>query len=374
MMDTHPQIIHLQKRRSEAKQPGAVQNTTVLSQQYGGRHAGGWVSRLPESWIPYVQLMRLSPPVALALIYFPHLLGSLLAATLQGSNPRNIIWANVVLLTWSLFFSNAAHAWNDLVDAPLDAAVARTCQRPIPRGAISPRAALIFSVSQILIGLVVLHFGFAGTEEEFAVRYVVPNLFATIYYPYAKRHTHFAQLVLGVCLAWGVVIGCAALGHEPFAVQPYLSLLGNEEESTPATFRVSTPVLYLTSACVLWTAIYDTIYAHQDLPDDVKLGLRSLAVLLGEKGTKPVLSTFLCIMTVFLWLSGASSDVMRTGAYMIIAPIGSAVSLGAMITCVDLRDAQSCWSWFKYGYWGAGCCMAGGLFAEYLMGLMGFRS
>lgn len=73
----------------------------------------------------------------------------------------------------------------------------------------------------------------------------------------------------------------------------------------------------LTVACVLWTAIYDTIYAHQDLADDMKLGLKSMAVLL-------------------------------------VAPCGCALSLGAMIANVSLKDSGSCWWWFRHGFWSAG--------------------
>lgn len=357
-------VLHTHKRRPEAMKPGSMEGKPVLAQQYGGRHVGGWVSRLPEPWIPYVQLMRLSPPAALALIYFPHLFGSLLAAIIKNSPPGHIVRTSTILLTWSLFFSNAAHAWNDLVDAPFDAAVARTRQRPIPRGAISPRAAFIFASSQILIGIGVLHFGLAGTEGQGTMRYILPNLFATLYYPYAKRHTDFAQLVLGLCLAWGVFVGSAAMGHEPFAIRSYLALPLSQNKVSPS-IHISAPVFCLMLGCVIWSTIYDTIYAHQDLADDRRLGLRSMAVLLGERGTKPVLSFLLCVMVLLLWTCGYYLGFMPTWPFMLIAPSGSVVSLGAMIANVKLQDSRSCWWWFRYGFWAAGCSMAGGLLAEY---------
>ncbi|KUJ21401.1 UbiA prenyltransferase [Mollisia scopiformis] len=311
-----------------------------LAQQYGGLHSGRWVSRLPASWIPYVQLARLSPPAGLALIYFPHLFGALLGAVIQDAPLVRVIWTCAILLPWSLFFSNAAHAWNDAVDAPLDAAVARTRQRPIPRGAVSTRAAVIFALSQALLGITVLSFGFSGGKGQGPAFYVLPNAMATIYYPYAKRHTHFAQFVLGFCLAWGVVIGCAAMGLEP---------------------------AYLMMACVLWTAIYDTIYAHQDLADDKGLGLCSLAVLLGYRGTKPALGLFLCCMVTMLVACAVSSGVMGWWPYLVIAPGGSLLSLGCMIWYVNLKDSGSCWWWFGHGFWTAGLSLAGAFTAEYLV-------
>jgi len=348
-----------------------VRTNSDLAQQYGGQHSGRWVSSLPESWVPYVQLARLSPPAGLALIYFPHLFGALLAAVVRDSPPRHVLRTCAILLPWSLFFSNAAHAWNDLVDAPLDAAVARTRKRPIPRGAISARAAFIFAVSQALLGVAVLYFGFAGREGQGSVLYVLPNAFATVYYPYAKRHTHFAQFVLGFCLAWGVIVGCATMGLEPFAVEPYLTLSPiNRDSWSPVlipVLRISPTAAYLMLACVLWTAIYDTIYAHQDLVDDKRLGLFSLAVMLGDRGAKPALSLLLCSMLTMLVACATSSGVMGWWPYLIIAPGGCVLSLGCMIFYVNLKDSGSCWWWFGHGFWTAGFSMAGALAAEYVV-------
>lgn len=92
-----------------------------LSQQYGGIHAGGWVNLLPTSWIPYIQLCRLSPPAGLSLIYFPPFFGVLHSASVHGYPAEEVLRACLVLLTASFFGNNAAHAWNDLVDAPIDA-------------------------------------------------------------------------------------------------------------------------------------------------------------------------------------------------------------------------------------------------------------
>ena len=362
---------NIRKHVPLTEKPVDVRTKPEPEQQYGGRHSGRWVSHLPESWIPYVQLARLSPPAALALIYFPHLFGALLAAVIRDSPPSHLLRTCAILLPWSLFFSNSAHAWNDLVDAPLDAAVARTRQRPIPRGAVSIRGAFIFAVSQALLGIAVLYFGFAGREGQGSALYVLPNAFATIYYPYAKRHTNFAQFVLGFCLAWGVIVGYAAMGLEPFAVEPYLTLSPASRASwSPALvpeLRISPPAICLALACVLWTAIYDTIYAHQDLVDDRRLGLYSLAVLLGDRGTKPALSVLLCGMLAMLVACATSSGVMGWWPYLIIAPSGCMLSLGCMIFYVNLRDSGSCWWWFGHGFWTAGFSMAGALAAEYLV-------
>lgn len=346
---------------------------TELAQQYGGRHSGRWVSNLPASWIPFVQLARLSPPAGLALIYFPHLFGALLAAVIQDAAVIRIIRTCAILLPWSLFFSNAAHAWNDVVDAPLDAAVARTRQRPIPRGAVSIRAAVIFAVSQALLGIAVLYFGFAGDGHGTALL-VLPNLVTTMYYPYAKRHTHLAQFVLGICLAWGVVVGSSAMGLETFVVvESELGLVQMSRDyqltlTLPALIsnmhiQISPPPFFLMLACVLWTVIYDTIYAHQDVVDDKRLGLFSLAVMLGRH-TKPALAFLLCGMLTMLVACAASSNAMGW-PYLTIALGGCLFSLGRMIWFVDLKDSGSCWWWFGNAFWTAGFSMAAALTTEY---------
>ncbi|KAI0145107.1 UbiA-domain-containing protein [Xylariaceae sp. FL1272] len=334
----------------------------ALAQQYGGNHIAGWVGRLPPSWVPYVQLARLSPPAALFLIYFPHFFGIMLAALIQRSAPSEVLKAGAVMLGGSFFFSNAAHGWNDLIDAPIDRAISRTSKRPIPRGAITPRAAFIFTLSQGLGAAAFLLLMPAGSAI-----YSVPNIIGTFYYPWAKRHTNFAQLVLGWCLAWGIVMGSCAMGLKPFTGGPFggeLSLHSGEQIwAQPA-------IVCVFFASILWTIIYDTIYAHQDLKDDLKVGVKSIAVLFRDR-TKVFLWLTLGVMLALLSLAG---QFLRTGwQYYFIAAGGSALSLGAMIAHVELKDSASCWWWFRYGFWLAGGSIAGGLLGEYLL-LLGSSS
>ncbi|KAI1380661.1 UbiA prenyltransferase [Hypoxylon crocopeplum] len=320
-----------------------------LEEHYGGNTAVGWVSYLPPSWIPYVQLARLSPPAGLFLIYFPHLFGLIHAAITLHSSPSEVLKACAVMFGGNFFFSNAIHIWNDLVEAPIDKLVARTAKRPIPRGAVSPFAAFVFAVTQAVgAALVLLYF----LPVQGAI-YAAPNMIPTAYYPYAKRHTYFAQVVLGIWLAWGVFMGSVALGAIPYVVD-----FANAEYS----INESAVCLYL--ACILWTVIYDTIYTHQDIEDDTRIGVKSLAVLLGGK-TKPALTFVLGAMIVLL---GASGQYAGMGLpFYVFSVVGSSLSLGAMITMVDLADSTSCWWWFRYGFWVTGVLISSGLLLEYTM-------
>ncbi|KAI1308772.1 UbiA prenyltransferase family-domain-containing protein [Xylaria venustula] len=345
----------INKLATEALAASSEFEDATLAKQYGGNHAGGWVDYLPTSWIPYIQLARLSPPAALFLIYFPHFFGIILAALIQRSPASDVLRAGLIMFGGSFFFSNAAHGWNDLVDAPIDRAITRTSKRPIPRGAITPRAALVFTISQGVGAALFLTIMPSGSAI-----YAVPNIIGTIYYPWAKRHTNFAQFVLGWCLAWGIVMGSCSMGLKPFRGGPF----GAELSLWDQTWSVQPSIACVFFASILWTIIYDTIYAHQDLKDDLKVGVKSIAVLFRDQ-TKLLLWLVLGCMVALLSMAGLLEQM--GWQYYIIAAGGSALSLGAMIANVELKDSASCWWWFRYGFWLAGSSIAGGLLSGYLL-------
>ncbi|RYP74437.1 hypothetical protein DL769_004014 [Monosporascus sp. CRB-8-3] len=311
-----------------------------LEQQYGGGHTGSWVGHLPASWVPYIQLARLSPPAGVFPVLFPHLFGVAHAAMLQQAPLTHAARVGLLIAVGSFFLSNAIHGWNDLIDAPVDKLVARTRGRPIVRGAVSPRGALIFTLSQCLAAGAVLL-----TLPNVVAWTTIPGIIGNIYYPWSKRHTHLAQFVLGFCLAWGVYVGTAAMGVDP--------------RGDPRT-----PTTCLFVASVLWTVIYDTIYAFQDIADDEKIGLKSTAVLFRD-WTKPFLWICLSCIAALLAAYGQLCAV-RLGFY-VMAIGGCLSSLGTMIVKVDLRDPFSCWWWFRYGFWLAGGSIMGGLLSTYVL-------
>lgn len=319
----------------------AVPSPQPLATQYGGRHTGGWVDRLPASWVPYIQLARLSPPAGVFLVFFPHLFGILHGARLQEATLAQTLRVGLYVSLGSFFLSNAIHGWNDLIDAPIDRLVARTRDRPVARGAISPRGALLFTISQGLAGAALL----LALPRE-ATWAAIPSAVGNFYYPWSKRHTHFAQLVLGFCLAWGVPVGTAAMGVAPWSD------------------AALAPTACLCLCSVLWTVIYDTIYAFQDVADDEKIGLKSMAVLFRNQAHTIlfiILSGLVGLLTTYGRLLGL------TGAYYLVGCGGCLSSLGLMIANVDLKNPQSCWWWFRYGFWLAGGSITGGLLTQYIL-------
>lgn len=295
--------------------------------------------------------MRLVPPVAIILIFLPHLFGLIHASIRLGAPPKALLSPFAILFAGSIFVSNASHIWNDLIDADLDAKVNRTSRRPIPRGAVSPSAAVAVMAVQVLFALACLRL--MGSPGAWALG--AATAVATAYYPFAKRHMYFPQFVLGLCMASAVMMGELALDKE------LLSQIGAPQSDQ--SYRRNGSILCLMSAVLLWTVIYDTIYAHQDFEQDTAAGIKSFTILCGRQGTKPVLCVLLSIMAILLAACGFLSGF---GAFFYIMALGGTVaSLAIMIAKVELSQEESCWWWFSKGFWYPGGSIIAGLFLEY---------
>lgn len=302
----------------------------------------GLLSVLPSSWVPYAELVRLDKPVGTNYLFFPCMFSTILAAPL--TNP--ITPVSTVVGTCLLFYSGAiimrgaGCIVNDLWDRNLDPHVARTRLRPIARGAITPAQAIPFLGAQLFAGLAIL--------LQFPWQcffYATPSLLFVAIYPLAKRVTNYPQFVLGLTFSWGAMMGFPALG---------IDLLSN----TPAL--ISAACLY--GSCVAWTLVYDMIYAYQDIKDDVKAGIKSIA-LAQQHNAKTFLSAVAGVQVVLLAGSG-----LAIGA----GPIfyggvcgGAAATLGYMIKKVNLSSVPDCWAWFRRGAWFTGGAISLGLAGEY---------
>lgn len=236
---------------------------------------------------------------------------------------------------------------NDLWDRDFDPKVARTRLRPIARGAVSVPAALGYTCFQLLMGLgILLQF-----PQPACLYYGVPSLLLVATYPLAKRVTHYPQFVLGLTFSWGAFMGFPALGIDLLAA-----------ENT----HILTAAGCLYASCVAWTVLYDMIYAHMDIKDDVAAGIKSIA-LRHEANTKAVLSG---LAVVQLGLLGAAGMAVGAGpAFFVGSCGGAALTLGTMIWKVNLKSVENCWWWFRYGCYFTGGGIAAGLLGEYMVEL-----
>lgn len=295
--------------------------------------------------------MRLVPPVGIILIFLPHVFGLVHASIRLSAPPKALLSPFAILFIGSIFVSNASHIWNDLIDADLDAKVNRTSRRPIPRGAVSTSAAVAVMVVQVLVALACLRL--MNSSQAWVLGAV--TAVAIAYYPFGKRHMHFPQFVLGLCMASAVMMGELAID------QDLLSQIGAPQSDK--SHKRNGSILCLMSAVLLWTVIYDTIYAHQDFEQDTAAGIKSFTVLCGRQGTKPVLCILLSSMAILLAACGFLSGL---GAlFYIIALGGTVASLAIMIVKVELSKEESCWWWFSKGFWYPGGSIIAGLFLEY---------
>ncbi|KAI1489593.1 4-hydroxybenzoate polyprenyl transferase family protein [Biscogniauxia mediterranea] len=305
----------------------------------------GILSYLPASWVPYGELVRLDKPTGTYYLFFPCLFSTLLAAPLAGppaADPLSVAGTSLLFFVGALVMRGAGCSINDLWDRDLDPRVARTRHRPLARGAISPRGALAWTGAQLLAGLAVLL-----QFPPACLWYGVPSLALVAAYPLAKRVTYYPQAVLGLTFSWGAVMGFPALGVDLLADAPALA---------------AAALLYASN--VAWTVLYDMIYAHMDIRDDAKAGIKSIA-LKHDADTKKVLAG---LAVVQIGLLGGAGIAAGAGPVFFIGSCGgAALTLGWMIKRVNLKSVKDCWWWFVNGCWITGGVISLGLGADYIV-------
>jgi 4-hydroxybenzoate polyprenyltransferase len=272
---------------------------------------GDWVARwLPAPARPYARLARLDRPIGTWLLLFPAWWGTALAA--PGWPP---LWLLLLFAFGAVVMRGAGCTLNDIADRDYDGRVARTRHRPLPSGAVSLREASVFLAVQLALGAAVL---FSLNRASILLGLPVIALIAT--YPFMKRVTYWPQLFLGLNFNWGALIGWTAVAGG----------LG-----LPAV------LLYLGGIC--WTLGYDTIYAHQDKEDDVRIGVKSSAIALGSR-TRPWLFAFYG-GAILLW--GAAGTTAGLASLFWLLLVAAALQLGWQAARVDIDDPADCLAKFR---------------------------
>jgi 4-hydroxybenzoate polyprenyltransferase len=276
---------------------------------------GNWVDRRAPIWTrPYLRLARLDRPIGSLLLLMPCWWSVGLAAMAAGERLPNV--RHLALFFVGAFaMRGAGCTWNDIVDRDLDRRVERTRSRPIPSGQVSVAQAGLFLVIQALIGLLVLI-----QFNRFAVAVGLASLAVVAIYPFMKRITYWPQIVLGLAFSWGALMGWAA-----------------------AFGRLDPPALVLYAGSIAWVIGYDTVYAHQDREDDALIGIKSTALLFGER-TKPMLAVFYGVATALIGLAGA---LVGAGPLFGLGLFGFAAHLASQIVRLDIGDPELCLRIFK---------------------------
>jgi 4-hydroxybenzoate polyprenyltransferase len=276
---------------------------------------GNWVDRLaPAALRPYLRLARADRPIGSWLLLLPCWWSSALAAVAAHAWAPNP-WHLVLFAIGTVAMRGAGCTWNDIVDRDIDARVERTRSRPLPSGQVSLPAAVVFLVLQALVGLAVL-LQFNG----FAIATGLASLVIVAVYPFMKRITWWPQIVLGLAFSWGALMGWAA-----------------------ALGRLDWPAVVLYAGSIAWVIGYDTIYAHQDREDDALVGLKSTALLFGER-TKPMLAAFFAAAVVLIGIAGFGVGASIPFALGLAA---FAVHLAWQVVRLDIGDPALCLRLFQ---------------------------
>lgn len=319
-------------------------SSDVKSRRHGPVYTSpkqGFLSHLPLSWVPYAELIRVSKPAGMIYLYIPCIYATVIAACLQDPVPPliQLLRTNALFFVGSFIFRSAACTWNDILDRDIDRKVSRTRLRPLARDALSIRNALLYNGAQIALGIA-LYPAFPSS----CVWYSLPSIVLIALYPLAKRVTNYPQVILGLTWSWGAVIGFPAMDVQ----------LGDDTRA----FRVAS-CLY--GSGIAWTILYDMIYAHQDLQDDKKAGVKSIAIRF-EANAKAVLCGLGAAQVLLLLVAGI---VMDAGTLYYLGCMFAAMSVGIMIGTVNLQSPSSCWWWFQNGCWLTGGSVALGCCGEY---------
>ena len=197
----------------------------------------------------YVRLARIDKPIGTFLLLWPCLMALMLAA--KGMPDLNVL----IIFVLGVFVMRACGCIiNDFADRKLDSHVSRTQMRPLASGEISGTEALILFAVMALIA-----FSLVLMLNPLVVKLSIVGIILTIIYPFTKRFTHMPQMFLGIVWSWSIPMAYAA-----------------------QTGYVPIEAWWLFAANWCWTVAYDTMYAMVDRDDDLKIGIKSTAILFGQ--------------------------------------------------------------------------------------------
>lgn len=270
--------------------------------------------RRHQKFIDYLLLMRLDRPIGILLLLWPTLWGLWLAAEgVPGWKNLLIFVVGVVLMR------SAGCVINDYADRHIDGEVVRTQNRPIVTGRVTGREALVlFGVLCVAAFILVLF------TNPLTILLSLGGVLLAAIYPFAKRYTHMPQVVLGAAFAWSIPMAWAA------------------ERNT-----LTTDVWLIYIAVVVWAVVYDTFYAMVDREDDLKIGVRSTAILFGD-ADRAMTAILQCIVIFTLLLVGSRFDL---GIAYYIGIVGASGLFAYQQYLIRSRDPKRCFAAFLNNNW-----------------------
>jgi 4-hydroxybenzoate polyprenyltransferase len=244
----------------------------------------GFINQLQN----YVQLMRLDKPIGIWLLLWPTLWALWLAG--EGHPDPGIF---VVFVLGVVVMRSAGCVLNDFADRNIDPYVERTRTRPIASGRVAPMEALTLFVA---LGLIAI--GLAAMLNRPAQILAVIGAGLTIVYPFIKRFLSIPQFVLGAAFGWAVPMAFAA--------------------QTGETAQLAWLIF---GTAIIWAVIYDTFYAMADRDDDMKIGVKSTAILFGDADLFVIGGLQILMLTALIFIGNMAELGFAYYASLFIAAI-----------------------------------------------------
>ncbi|WP_139557503.1 4-hydroxybenzoate octaprenyltransferase [Methylotetracoccus oryzae] len=277
----------------------------------------------------YWRLMRFDRPIGIFLLLWPAMWALWIAG--EGRPKPSVV---AVIVAGVVLMRAAGCVINDYADREIDPHVERTQGRPIAAGLVSPREALYLFVALCLIA-----FALVLTTNPLTVALSVPGAFLAASYPFMKRYTYIPQAYLGLAFGWAVPMSFAA-----------------------ETGTVPEVAWSLYGATILWALIYDTMYAMVDREDDLKIGVKSTAILFGDldRITIAMLQAFMLLM---LYAVGRKQGLQV--CYLAGLGVAAALSVYQQVL-IAKRERAGCFAAFLNNHW-LGAAVFASLVADYLL-------
>jgi len=276
---------------------------------------------------PYWQLMRADKPIGTWLLAWPTLWALLIAG--QGQPPLRIV---VIFMLGVFLMRSAGCVINDYADRNLDGFVKRTAGRPLATGEVKPWQAL-----SLFFGLVLLAFLLVLQLNQATILLSFGAVAVAALYPFCKRFTQLPQVVLGIAFSSGMLMAFTAL-----------------EQGLPWYAWV------LFIANLLWTVAYDTAYAMADRDDDLKVGIKSSAILFGRYDRFIIGVLQALTLLLLAWIGSA----LNFGGVYFIALLGALLLFLYQQREIASREPSRCFHAFLHNHY-VGMVITFGIAAQF---------
>ncbi|MFM7507721.1 MAG: 4-hydroxybenzoate octaprenyltransferase [Rubrivivax sp.] len=273
----------------------------------------------------YLDLVRWDRPAGWLLLLWPTLSALWIAA--DGWPGWHLF---VVFVAGTVLMRSAGCCVNDVADREFDRHVKRTAQRPVTRGAVSPREALAVGAVLALAA-----FGLVLTTSAPAILLSFAALAVTLLYPYAKRVLAMPQAVLGVAFSFGIPMAfAAAQGGREWGLQAVAD-------------AVPWHAWALLVANLFWVLAYDTEYAMVDRDDDLRIGMKTSAITLGRFDVAAVMAFY----AAYLLAWGGLGRALGLGGWFLAGLAVAAAQAAWHYTLIRGRSREGCFRAFRANHW-----------------------